>query len=119
MYGEQKTMTEFAANMPSAKDSFFCWNEPPEGGHPGEDYNCRCWAERYVPPKVEKSEKDGTGTADTGEYMSFGDRALAAMSGIFGTSEAKAKEPEVDAITLAAKPTTKNLLESGMKYKLS
>lgn len=22
----------------------FLWNEPPEGGHPGEDYNCRCWA---------------------------------------------------------------------------
>ena len=20
---------------------------PPEGGHPGEDYNCRCWAEPY------------------------------------------------------------------------
>lgn len=23
----------------------FSWNAPPEGGHPGEDYNCRCWAE--------------------------------------------------------------------------
>jgi SPP1 gp7 family putative phage head morphogenesis protein len=22
----------------------FSWNAPPEGGHPGEDYNCRCWA---------------------------------------------------------------------------
>lgn len=20
---------------------------PPEGGNPGEDYNCRCWAEPY------------------------------------------------------------------------
>lgn len=24
---------------------FFTWNDPPEGGHPGEDFNCRCWAE--------------------------------------------------------------------------
>lgn len=23
----------------------FSWDEPPETGHPGEDYQCRCWAE--------------------------------------------------------------------------
>ena len=23
----------------------FTWIDPPDGGHPGEDYNCRCWAE--------------------------------------------------------------------------
>lgn len=23
----------------------FRWDDPPEGGHPGEDSNCRCWAE--------------------------------------------------------------------------
>ncbi|MGH1455831.1 MAG: phage minor head protein [Alphaproteobacteria bacterium] len=23
----------------------FSWNNPPEGGNPGEDYNCRCWAD--------------------------------------------------------------------------
>ncbi len=23
----------------------FSWTNPPKGGHPGEDYNCRCWAE--------------------------------------------------------------------------
>ncbi len=27
---------------------------PPEGGNPGEDYNCRCWAEPYKPKKVER-----------------------------------------------------------------
>ena len=89
----------------------FCWDEEPEGGHPGEDYNCRCWAEPYVPPKEEESAKDGTGTADTKEYMSFGDKVLAAMSGIFGISEARAEEPEIDAVTSAAKPTIRNLLE--------
>lgn len=25
----------------------FAWDEPPEGGHPGEDYNCRCVAEEF------------------------------------------------------------------------
>lgn len=25
----------------------FSWDNPPEGGHPGEDYNCRCTAEPY------------------------------------------------------------------------
>ena len=29
----------------------FNWHVPPEGGHPGEDYNCRCWAEPYEPEK--------------------------------------------------------------------
>jgi SPP1 gp7 family putative phage head morphogenesis protein len=23
----------------------FAWDDPPEGGHPGEDINCRCWAD--------------------------------------------------------------------------
>lgn len=23
----------------------FLWNKPPDGGHPAQDYNCRCWAE--------------------------------------------------------------------------
>ncbi|GAB6054407.1 hypothetical protein JCM17960_32270 [Magnetospira thiophila] len=23
----------------------FSWDDPPEGGHPGEELNCRCWAE--------------------------------------------------------------------------
>jgi len=25
----------------------FSWDNPPDGGHPGEDYNCRCGAEPY------------------------------------------------------------------------
>ena len=29
----------------------FNWHVPPEGGHPGEDYNCRCWAEPYEPER--------------------------------------------------------------------
>ena len=26
----------------------FKWREPPQGGHPGEEYGCRCWAEPIV-----------------------------------------------------------------------
>lgn len=26
-------------------DQIFFWDEPPEGGHPGEAYNCRCFAQ--------------------------------------------------------------------------
>lgn len=26
-------------------DKVFDWDNPPEGGHPGQDFNCRCWAE--------------------------------------------------------------------------
>jgi len=25
----------------------FAWDEPPSGGHPGEDYNCRCTADEF------------------------------------------------------------------------
>lgn len=47
----------------------FCWDNPPEGGHPGEDYNCRCWAEEYVPPK---DKQDNLKLIDNLEYASAG-----------------------------------------------
>lgn len=28
----------------------FSWDNPPEGGHPGQDYGCRCLALDYIPP---------------------------------------------------------------------
>lgn len=31
----------------------FSWDDPPEGGHPGEDYGCRCTAELYLPEAAE------------------------------------------------------------------
>jgi len=30
-------------------DKVFDWDEPPEGGHPGQAWNCRCYAEPYLP----------------------------------------------------------------------
>lgn len=32
----------------SREGQIFTWGFPPPGGHPGEDYNCRCWAESIV-----------------------------------------------------------------------
>ena len=58
---------------------------PPEGGNPGEDYNCRCWAEPYKPQKVERlgitakvdlsglpqyAENDKANVATDAEYVS-------------------------------------------------
>ena len=46
----------------------FSWTNPPEGGHPGEDYNCRCWAEpvaeieREELPPLEREEPKIPGT---------------------------------------------------------
>ncbi len=35
----------------------FSWKNPPEGGHPGQDYGCRCLAIEYIPPKNNKHNK--------------------------------------------------------------
>lgn len=42
----------------------FSWDNPPPGGHPGEDYNCRCTAEPYFPELSEfmRIEIEGLGT---------------------------------------------------------
>lgn len=34
----------------------FSWDNPPEGGHPEEDYGCRCTAEPYLPEASEFME---------------------------------------------------------------
>ena len=38
---------------PDHDDKTFFWDEPPEGGHPGEAGNCRCFAEPFVADEVE------------------------------------------------------------------
>ncbi|MDB2414385.1 phage minor head protein [Rickettsiales bacterium] len=39
--GDDKVRASHAAN----NGKIFAWNNPPATGHPGEDFNCRCWAE--------------------------------------------------------------------------
>lgn len=41
--GDSKVRSTHAEN----DGKIFAWDSPPETGHPGEDYNCRCWAEPY------------------------------------------------------------------------
>lgn len=38
---DDKVRTSHAAN----DGRLFAWDDRPDTGHPGEDYNCRCWAE--------------------------------------------------------------------------
>ena len=37
-------------------DQVFSWDDPPEGGHPGQAFNCRCHAEPYVQDQVASSQ---------------------------------------------------------------
>ncbi len=47
--GDDKVRASHAAN----NGKIFAWDNPPETGHPGEDYNCRCTAEPYVQGSTE------------------------------------------------------------------
>ena len=51
-------------------DKIFDWDSPPEGGHPGQDYGCRCIAEPFIPYEPDWTPSTGF------------DYALAISSGI-------------------------------------
>jgi SPP1 gp7 family putative phage head morphogenesis protein len=47
--GDERVRDTHADN----EDQTFAWAEPPvETGHPGEDYQCRCWAEPILPEAI-------------------------------------------------------------------
>jgi len=47
--GDERVRDTHADN----EDQTFTWDNPPaETGHPGEDYQCRCWAEPILPEEV-------------------------------------------------------------------
>ncbi len=50
----------------------FCWKNPPTGGHPGQDYNCRCRADKYIPPLSRMHESLKTDYA----YLTFNGKEL-------------------------------------------
>ncbi len=52
--GDGKVRADHAAN----NGKIFAWDNPPETGNPGEDYNCRCWAEPYKEGKTEYVQQD-------------------------------------------------------------
>lgn len=43
----------------SREGQVFSWDNPPEGGHPGEAHGCRCWAEPYEPDGLKKVFGEG------------------------------------------------------------
>lgn len=45
-------------------DSVFSWSQPPEGGHPGEAFNCRCVAEPVVDAGSVGSEEAANGPGE-------------------------------------------------------
>ena len=44
-------------------DQVFSWDDPPEGGHPGQAFNCRCHAEPYVQDQAARSPQNWDGFA--------------------------------------------------------
>jgi SPP1 gp7 family putative phage head morphogenesis protein len=44
-------------------DQVFSWDDPPEGGHPGQAFNCRCHAEPYVQDQTAISPQNWDGFA--------------------------------------------------------
>lgn len=51
----------------------FAWDDPPETGHPGEDYGCRCTAEPFMPSGDEFVEVELADVGDTGAAWSSRD----------------------------------------------
>lgn len=47
--GDDKVRLSHARN----DGRLFAWSDPPETGHPGETFNCRCRADPYVPGQTE------------------------------------------------------------------
>lgn len=47
----------------------FSWDNPPEGGHPGQDYGCRCTAEEYMPPKRNRIQEINERLAEIEEQL--------------------------------------------------
>lgn len=66
-------------------DRVFRWDNPPEGGHPGEAHNCRCYAEPVV-PRVQSNVvlADFAPTASTVPALDPTDaiRGLRALTGV-------------------------------------
>jgi hypothetical protein len=67
--GDDKVRPSHAAN----NGQVFAWDDPPETGHPGEDYGCRCTAEPFMPSVDEFIEIELADTGDSGAAWSSRD----------------------------------------------
>jgi len=50
-------MVKYALGTLPNDGEIFSWDNPPPRGHPGEDYNCRCWAEAFNPDDEESRQE--------------------------------------------------------------
>jgi len=69
--GDEKVRGSHAAR----NGKVFQWAKPPEGGHPGEDHNCRCWAEPVAPiyhPWIQHLEDVRAGRAEPHPLLDSG-----------------------------------------------
>jgi hypothetical protein len=62
--GDGKVRASHAAN----DGRIFAWDDPPPTGHPGEDYNCRCFAEAYTPEIQEFVSQEVTSVVNDSPY---------------------------------------------------
>lgn len=60
--GDDKVRSSHAVN----NGKIFAWDNPPQTGHPGEDYNCRCTAEACTPEVNESSSQVVSSIVDEG-----------------------------------------------------
>lgn len=60
--GDNKVRPEHVAN----NGKIFAWDNPPETGHPGEAYGCRCRAEPYVQGESEYAKQSLITIVDEG-----------------------------------------------------
>jgi len=67
--GDDKVRPSHAVN----NGRVFAWDDPPETGHPGEDYGCRCTAEPFMPSVDEFIEIELADTEDSGAAWSSRD----------------------------------------------
>ncbi len=51
----------------------FSWTNPPEGGHPGEDFGCRCWAEAVAKTAAGLQQEIISSINDSGNKWTWGD----------------------------------------------
>ncbi len=67
--GDDKVRPSHASNS----GRFFAWDDPPETGHPGQDYGCRCAAEPFMPSTNEHIDIEVADVADSGNAWSSQD----------------------------------------------
>lgn len=69
-------------------DRVFRWDNPPEGGHPGEAHNCRCYAEPVLPGvqnNVVLADFAATAGGTTALDLTVAIRGLRALTGVGAT----------------------------------